>query len=1100
MRASFVLILGFLFVSAAAAEEVRLALSPALSPDGATLAFSWRGDVWSVPSAGGTATRLTSHPGHDRDPVFSPDGTTLAFSSDRTGSEQVHLMPADGRGRPERLTAHSEGSRVRGWFPDGRALLIEGARDHFWRHSRRFFLKRLERRAAPVLLFDAYGAAASPGPGGRHVLFTREGERWSRKGYEGPRASQVWRVDTASRKFRRLTEGEHEERWPLWRPDGKAYYYVSQEDGTFNLWLHDLRRGERRQLTRFRDDGVLFPALSADGSTIVFRRRFDLYRMDLASGGAPERLDIRSRGDVHHPRTRRETLSRATQVAFTDDAREIAFVAGGDVWVMDTELREPVRVTDTPEEERDPVFSPDYKMLVFVSDEGGQPDLWAARRGDAKRPWWRNRSFERTRLTNDPAPEHGPRFTPDGRLAFTALRGDLWTMKPDGTDTRVLLRSWNRPSYDFSPDGRWVVYAVDDNDFNRDVWLRRTDGTGEPVNLSRHPDWEDDPVWSPDGRVIAFTGERARDETDIHLVYLRKEDFDESKRERTLEKALKKMKGRKKKGQGNRKKQPRKKAGGGGLLGALFGKSGTAMPSGKKKGAKNEKKLPEVRIDFEGIEDRVRRVPIPDATERRLAWSPDSKRLAFRATIDGRDGLYTVAPPDDLKPKLLAAGAEGGRWLKQADRIAGLRRGRPALVSPRGRTETFAFRVLHEIDLPRRHEAAFRQAWRIMRDHWYDPRMNGLDWTAVREKYAPAAAGCVTARELSQVVNLMLGELNGSHLGFSPRERGWRAPGWREATWHFGARWDPAWPGPGLKIRDVIVDTPATRAQSRLEPGEIVLAADGRALDPAVALGEQLHGPVERDVVLRVRGRDGAERDVRIRPVSYRTARRRLYEQWIEDNRRRVDELSGGRLGYLHIRGMNWSSFERFEAELYDVGHGKEGLLVDVRENGGGFTTDHLLTVLTQPAHAVTVPRGGSVGYPQGRMVYARWHKPVTVLCNQNSFSNAEIFSHAIRNLGRGRLVGVQTAGGVISTGGRGIMDFAFLRMPFRGWFVAKSGRDMELNGAEPHVTVWPEPGEWPAGRDRQLETAVDVLLEDVRAWQARPRPEPRYRSQRDGG
>ena len=194
---------------------------------------------------------------------------------------------------------------------------------------------------------------------------------------------------------------------------------------------------------------------------------------------------------------------------------------------------------------------------------------------------------------------------------------------------------------------------------------------------------------------------------------------------------------------------------------------------------------------------------------------------------------------------------------------------------------------------------------------------------------------------------------------------------------------------------------------------------------------------------------------------------------------------------------MNWPSFQKLERELYAVGAGKDGLVIDVRNNGGGFTADHVLTLLCQPSHAITVPRGGGRGYPEDRRVYATWSKPIVMLCNQNSFSNAEIISHAIKTLGRGKLVGVTTAGGVISTGGTSIMDVGFLRLPFRGWFVLPTGEDMELNGAVPDVIVWPQPGEMPAGKDTQLEKAVEVLSEDVAAWKARPRPTLRKASER---
>ena len=262
-----------------------------------------------------------------------------------------------------------------------------------------------------------------------------------------------------------------------------------------------------------------------------------------------------------------------------------------------------------------------------------------------------------------------------------------------------------------------------------------------------------------------------------------------------------------------------------------------------------------------------------------------------------------------------------------------------------------------------------------------------------------------------------------------------------------------------------------------------------------------LNGPIARDITLRVPAADGKERHVTLRPISFATARRLLYEQWIRDNRERVEQASGGSLGYLHISAMDDSSFYRFEEELYAAGAGRDGLVIDVRENGGGSTTDHLLTALTQPRHAIAIPRGSTVpGYPQDRMVYATWTKPIVVLCNQNSFSNAEVFSHAIKLLKRGPLVGVTTAGGVISTGSAAIMDVGVLRLPFRGWYGLESGLDMELNGAEPDHTVWPQPGELAAGIDSQLVKAVEVLKKDVTTWKARPQPKLQKASERFPG
>jgi tricorn protease len=239
---------------------------------------------------------------------------------------------------------------------------------------------------------------------------------------------------------------------------------------------------------------------------------------------------------------------------------------------------------------------------------------------------------------------------------------------------------------------------------------------------------------------------------------------------------------------------------------------------------------------------------------------------------------------------------------------------------------------------------------------------------------------------------------------------------------------------------------------------------------------------------------DGTERDVTIQAARYSAIRTLLYPAWVRTNRAAVEAKSNGKLGYLHVRAMNQESFQQFEQDLYAAGVGKDGLIIDVRDNGGGSTADHLLTALTQPVHAVTVPRGGGPGYPQDRKIYATWSKPVTVLCNQNSFSNAEIFSHAIKTLKRGQLVGVPTAGGVVSTGARTIMDVGTLRLPARGWFLKDTGEDMELNGAVPDHVVWLQPGQ---SQDVQLAKAVEVLGKDVAAASQRPAPALRKSTER---
>jgi tricorn protease len=1071
-------------------EEIRLGSGPALSADGSKLAFAWRGDIWIVASEGGAALQLTQHPSTDKEPAFSPDGSEIAFISDRNTGDQVFVMSVEG-GKPEQLTFHTAGYSLEEWYPSGDALLVSGGRDHFWYGAQRFYKISRRKRKAAELLFDAYGRDGAVSPDGKHLLFTREGMSWWRKGYYGSRASQIWSYDVETGEYTKHLHRKTGSKWPLWRADGNGFYYVGSQSGAFNLWEQNLETGEERQLTEFEDDSVVFPCISRDGSTIVFRHLFDFYRLRPGVDTSPVRIDIENAGDNITPAIERRVVDKAADAAFTNDGLEIAFIADGDLWVMDTELREPRQVTDTPGQERDPVFSPDGEYIFFVRDENGQGDIWRAERSDTGLYWWQNEEFELKRQTQDAEVESDIRFSRDGSLiSFVKGLGDLWIMTPEGKDAKRLLRSWNHPQYDWSPDSKWIVYSIDDNNFNRDVWIMPVDGTREPVNVSKHPYDEYSPVWRPDGKMIAFTGQRLDREMDIFYIWLEEQEYEKSKRDRTIEKALKKMY------EGRNKKEEKTEESNDTKAGAETKEEQDdkqAEQCGEEQSEDEKDDVPEVVIDFERIHERVRRVDIAGSSERGLFWSHDSKKLAFTGKIDGKEGTYTIEIPEELKPRLLTEKTGSRpRWLKDGNQIVWLYGGKPASVSSKGEQTAYSFDAKQEVEREARFRAAFDLAWQLMRDRYYDENLGNRNWDAIRRKYVETAAKAVDTDSFGIVVNLMLGELNGSHLGFYPR-RSTPKPAqqaWEITTAHLGVRFEPDYKGPGLKVKDVLPNSPAELEKSRIERGEIIRSIDGVNVDPGMDLTEVLNGPVDRDIRLSVDNAEGERREVVLRPISYGAARNLLYEKWIRDNRKKVRDASDGLLGYVHIRGMNWPSFQKLERELYSEGAGKEGLIIDVRNNGGGFTTDHLLTMLCQPVHAITVPRGGGQGYPEDRRVYATWSKPIVVLCNQNSFSNAEIFSHAIKKLERGKLVGVPTAGGVISTGGTQIMDVGYLRLPFRGWFVLPSGEDMELNGAVPDYIIRSMPGEMPSGEDAQLDKAVGVLLEDVKARRARPMPE----------
>jgi tricorn protease len=1081
-------VIGFLILTPANAQTpAPLATDPTLSPDGKLLAFALAGDIWTVRTDGGVAQRLTTHPATDFKPIFSPDATRLAFVSQRDGSAQVwvqNIKPAGlATGTPRQVTHHTSGYNLEAWYPDGKHLLVSMSRDHYWfsRENTRFAKVAINERKSHQLLFDDFGSAPSLSPDGRSVLFQREGASWWRKGYVGTQAGQIWRFDSSNGQFTEILKERYGNHTPLWKPDGKGFYVASQRSGTLNLWEHDFGAAEPKQLTHHDDDSVLMPTLSADGSTIVYRHLFDFYRLSLTDNDSKSvRINVRVAGDPIVEPTIRRSIDTADRAVFSSDGHELAVVAGGDIWMMDTELREPINVTESAAEESEPVFVDDGKALLFLRDHEGAVNIWRAEPDAKSDYWWQQVSFRLTQLTEMHGTVSNLQLNPSGcQIAYVRNRQGLYVADIDGKNSRLLVSGFDSPVYEFSPDGRWIAFAQMDNYFNSDIWIVPVDGSAAPVNISRHPKNDFSPKWSPDGRILAFTGVRDAETTDLHYVYLTRQDADATDRDRTLEKARKKIDDARKQKIASPSSMDLKLD----AQAAVDQSAGDETRESDDGNKQNPVEAPDqIVIDFEDIHKRVQRVRIANASIDGLFWFGEEQTLALSATINGREGTYSIAFPEELKPDFLTS--DRGHFatrLKNPKTIGWVTSGTPATLG---------------IDAHERYRAGFNAAWRLMRDNWYDDRLGNRDWDAIRHKYCDAAATSPDDATFASIVHMMLGELNGSHLGYQSRtsDTPVTAPSWTPQTAHLGVRFEPAYRGPGLRIRDVIMDGPADRQSSRLFPGDTILAIDGTEIDPDFDLTQILNGPLDRDLHLSVQSAAKAEetkadRTVLLRPISYSSAHSLLYPMWEESNRRTVERLSEGRLGYLHIAAMDVPSLYEFERKLFDVGYNKTGLVIDVRGNGGGRIADRLLTALTQPRHAITVPRGGGPGYPQDRMVYATWNKPIIVLCNQNSFSNAEIFSHSIRVLKRGRLVGVQTGGGVVTTGSTTVMDLGTLQQPYRGWFSIESGEDMELNGAVPHVEIWPRPGDLSQGVDRVLERAVKMLSRDVDRHLQQPSP-----------
>ena len=491
-------------------------------------------------------------------------------------------------------------------------------------------------------------------------------------------------------------------------------------------------------------------------------------------------------------------------------------------------------------------------------------------------------------------------------------------------------------------------------------------------------------------------------------------------------------------------------------------------------------------IDFDRLWRRVEILTSRNGFEYPVAIGPDGQRIFFVADDQEETDLFSIrfdgedlerltegdAMPDDVQlidgDTLFYLNGDGVIKRTSTDGSSG---------------DPVPFKARYTVDQRVERGVVFDEAWSALDQNFYDPDFHGVDWAAAAATYRPWALAASTDADFADVLNLMLGELNASHMGYYPRGRGASNPG--DETGFIGAVFDPTATGPGLLVSEVLPDSPADAAEVGIVAGDRVLSVRGRSIDETTNIYELFVDTVGERVPVSIQSADGSERSVVVRPVTYRAQRQLRYEEWVRQRRALVDQWSGNRLGYLHIQGMSAPSFETFERDLFAAADGKEGLIIDVRSNGGGWTTDYLMAVLMVKRHAYTLPRNGDASvksYPTSeRLPVGAYTKPALALCNEDSYSNAEIFSWAFQTLERGPLVGSPTFGAVISTGGTRLINGGWVRLPGRGWFVAGSGVNMEKQGAQPDVVVWQPPAEdSSATEDTQLAEAVRIRLENI--------------------
>ncbi|MBD3368436.1 MAG: hypothetical protein GF405_09750 [Candidatus Eisenbacteria bacterium] len=1037
-----VLFVALLACAASSTAAVLNARAPAPSPDGAAIAFSYMGDIWIVDASGGDARRLTVHEAYDSSPVWSPDGRRIAFSSDRRGNTDVYVVQADG-GEPTRLTCHDSWDEVQCWTRDGSEILFTSRRDTL--EYELFAVDAEGGMPYRVIRDRANNPAVSPD--GRWIAYVRGRTSWWRKHYRGSASRDLWIRAVDGGTSVRLVDWTGDDDDPMWAADGLTLYFTSErEDGETNVWrlVLDMPAPEESRMprvaegpervTQHTEDGVQFASISDDGTLIAYECDARVWALAVPDG-VPREVAIRAPSDDKWNDDLRMTLHSDLQdFAISPDESEIALVVRGEVFVCsfeDGEIGDAARITETPAREKDVAWLDDASLL-FSSDREANYDIYVARPAEEGKGRLSESLLHRVeRLTDSPEDEFGAFVSPDGEtVAYLVGSEYLWTMDADGSGARRLLPDAEILHAAWSPDSRWIAFSRTTMGHKEDVFIVPADG-GEAVNITLHPNDDFQPQWSDDGKRISYASRTEAGQYMLKYAWLTRDDYWKTAEEREEDREA----------------------------------FDEAAPDSIDV---------EVEIDFEGLNDRTRTVVTMRGYYDFYSATPSCHHYAFRSGSLGRDNLWIV----DWRGNKLTQVSEGGSdpsgltWNDDGTTCYYIDGGRlrsvtiePESGSVTGRGAP-GFSVPMTVDVFAERRQMFNEAWRLLLNGFYDPDLHGVDWKAMRERYEPLAGAAYTEEEFRAVVREMLGELSASHLGIYK----WGGGGIN--TGRLGIRHDEGHDGPGVRVRHVVRDSPAARAG--IEPGEYIVAIDAELLSEADNYYCRLTDTVGEEILVTVASSAAGRspRDVRIRPVGSGTLWRLMYEEWVRGNRERVEEASAGRVGYLHIPSMGTGNLLEFAEDLFAQSAGKDGLVIDIRGNGGGSIHDQILRYLDRTWYGYETTRTRPPAYNPLEL----WTGELVLLIDESCYSDAEIFPMGWKALGLGPVVGTPTFGAVIGTNDVSLIDGTGFRVPGSGWY-DMSGRNLENWGIEPDIRVDSVPEEHARGEDVQLDRAIEVLL-----------------------
>ncbi len=1060
-----------LCVSAAAQSFPSWLRHPAISPDGKTIVFTYKGDIYRVSSAGGTAIPLTLHEAHDTAPVWSRNGKTIAFASDRFGNFDVFVMSADG-GQARRLTFHSASETPYAFTPDDQSVYFGAARQDT--AANRLFPTGSQPelyqvpvgggRAVQVLTTPAEDVNPS-GDGGLLLYHDKKGgENEWRKHHTSAIARDIWAYDSKTGQNRKMTSFAGEDRSPVFTNGDKDFYYLSEESGSFNVHRMSLDGGVSRQVTKFTGNPVRFLSLASDG-TLCFGFDGGIYTQ--REGGQAAKVGISLAADS---RTNNEVVvpvsGGAREFAVSPNGKEIAVVVRGGIFAARVDGGVTKRITSSFGQEQGVVFSPDGTALLYASERDGRWGIYETRRTRGEEPYF----YASTVLKESPVIVNGhqntqPAYSPDGKeIAFVEDRMTLKVLTLETKKIRTLLTDRelfsmrdNDQYFQWSPDGRWILFDYSVPGFSPgEVGLIKADGSGKTVNLTLSGFSDRRPKWILDGQAVMWFSNRdgmkavawsGGAQSDAYALFFTQEAWDRFRLSKEEAALLKEMEEKKAKAE---------------------------TPKDKKEPAEKKDEVQELVIDWRGLPQRKARLTIHSSSLGDALVNKDGDTLYYLARFERGMNLWTTNLRTQETKMLVTLNARSGAmaWDKEQKSIFLLADGGLSKIDPSsGKKESIGIRGEMTVDLAAERRAMFEHVWRRTLETFYTAGYHGADWTALKEVYEKHLPHIGNNYEFAELLSEMLGELNVSHSG-ARYSRSIPNP---DETASLGAFYDLDYTGPGVKIEEVIAGGPLDKAGLDVKPGTIIEAVDGETVAADRDLAQYLNRKAGENTLLLL-SHEGAKREVPVKPVSPREESGLLYRRWVLRNQEEVDRLSGGRLGYIHVPGMNDGSYRSAYEEVMGKFAEKDGIVVDTRFNGGGDLVADLAMFLSGSKFMDYTTDTRSNGYEPN----FRWTKPSISIAGEANYSDGHCYAFAYQFLKLGKLVGMPVPGTCTFAGWESLGDTGIRwGVPPLGVKAVGVGY-LENRQTEPDIRIMNSYEAVIKGKDEQLEAAVAELLKEI--------------------